>query len=63
MSLKHNYVNEMISANFDYEIQQIDKQIAARKKKIMEIDRQIQQIDKKLERLKKIEKTIDKLFC
>ena len=63
MGLQHNYVNKIISANLDYEIQQIGKQIAKRKRKIMEIDKQIQKIDKKLEKLKKLEKTIDKLFC
>lgn len=63
MSLKHDYVNQIVSANWDYEIQQINKQIAERKRKIIAIEKEIQKIDKKLKRLKNFEKTIDKFLC
>lgn len=62
MSLKHDYVNQMIIAQWDYEIQAINQEIAERKRKIMEIEKEIQKVDKKIKFLKNLEKSIDKLF-
>lgn len=60
MSLKHDYVNEMLVAYWDNEIQQKKKQIEENNKKIEENKKRIKEIEKQIEENKKIIKKNNK---